>query len=137
METTVKIWDTSNWQCLQTLSGHHGWIMTVAFSPNRDHQLITGSCDRTIKRWDLQTGECLQTYYEHTNWVWSIAYSQDGQSMISAGEDGTINIWEIEQDRPLYTLQLKRPYENTQISASTGLLLGQRQTLKLLGAIED
>jgi WD40 repeat protein len=137
METTVKIWDTSNWQCLQTLSGHHGWIMTVAFSPDRDHQLITGSCDRTIKRWDLQTGECLQTYYEHTNWVWSIAYSHDGQSMISAGEDGTINIWEIEQDRPLHTLQLKRPYENTQISAASGLLLGQRQTLKLLGAIED
>jgi WD40 repeat protein len=99
--------------------------------------LITGSCDRTIKRWDLTTGACLGTYYGHTNWVWSIVYSQDGRSIISASEDGTMKIWDLDRSQPLHTLQLKLPYEDLQISEATGLLLGQRQTLKLLGAVEE
>jgi WD40 repeat protein len=137
MDTTVKVWETTNWECIQTLSGHRGWIMSLAFSPDRQHELITGSCDRTIKRWNLTTGECLGTYYGHTNWVWSIAYSQDGRSIFSASEDGTIAIWDLDRSQPLHTLQLKRPYEDLQISEATGLLLGQRQTLKLLGAVEE
>jgi WD40 repeat protein len=136
MDTTVKVWETTNWACIQTLSGHQGWIMSLAFSPDR-YELISGSCDRTIKRWDLATGECLGTYYGHTNWVWSIAYSQDDRSIFSASEDGTINIWDLDRSQPLHTLQLKRPYEDLQISEATGLLLGQRQTLKLLGAVEE
>jgi WD40 repeat protein len=137
MDTTVKVWETTNWECTQTLSGHLGWIMSLAFSGDRQDELITGSCDRTIKRWDLATGECLRTYYGHTNWVWSIAYGQDGRSIVSASEDGTIEIWDLDLSQPLHTLQLKLPYEDLQISASTGLLLGQRQTLKLLGAVEE
>jgi WD40 repeat protein len=136
MDTTVKVWETSNWDCIQTLSGHQGWIMSLAFSPDR-HELITGSCDRLIKRWDLTTGECLGTYYGHTNWVWSIAYSRDGRSIFSASEDGTMKIWDLDRSQPLHTLQLKLPYTDLQISASTGLSIGQRQTLKLLGAVED
>jgi WD40 repeat protein len=136
MDTTVKVWETTNWECIQTLSGHHGWIMSLAFSPDR-HELISGSCDRVIKRWDIATGACLGTYYGHTNWVWSIAYSQDGRSIISASEDGTMKIWNLDRAQPLHTLQLKLPYQDLQISASTGLLLGQRQTLKLLGAVEE
>jgi WD40 repeat protein len=137
MDTTVKVWETTNWECIQTLSGHQGWIMSLAFSPDRPHELITGSCDRTIKRWDLATGECIRTYYGHTNWVWSIAYSHDGRSIISASEDGTMKIWDLDRSQPLHTLQLKLPYEDLQISDATGLLLGQRQTLKLLGAVEE
>lgn len=152
MDTTAKVWDTSNWQCVQTLVGHQGWIMNVAFSPDRSTELITGSCDRTIKRWDLITGNCLETYTGHTNWVWSICYSPAGRSsdgeatptIFSASEDGTIKIWDLSADggeeiasQPLYSLELKPPYADTNITGATGLLLGQRQTLRLLGAIEN
>jgi WD40 repeat protein len=137
MDTTVKVWETDGWECIQTLSGHQGWIMSVAFSPTRSGELITGSCDRVIKRWDFVTGECLRTYSGHTNWVWSIAYTLDGRSIASASEDGTIKIWDLNRSQPLHTLQLKHPYQGLQIAESTGLLLGQRQTLKLLGAVEE
>jgi WD40 repeat protein len=139
MDTTTKVWDTSTWACLQTLCGHQGWVMNVAFSPDRSGELITGSCDRTVKRWDIATGACLHTYTGHTNWVWSISYSPDGRSIASASEDGTIKLWQLapNPELPPHTLQLQRPYEHTNSTEATGLSLGQRQTLRLLGAIED
>jgi WD40 repeat protein len=144
MDKTVKIWDTSTWTCLQTLTGHQNLIMTLAFSPNPitggtdpEYQLLVGSGDRLITRWNIITGECLQTYAGHANWVWSIDYRPDGLSFVSAGEDETIKIWDIDQSDALHTLQLKRPYEQMNITGVTGLKAGQIQTLKLLGAIED
>jgi WD40 repeat protein len=144
LDTTAKIWDVQTWECLQTLTGSQSWVISVAFSPtpvqnltHTDYQLIGGGCDRVINRWDLITGKCLQTYTGHTNWVWSIAYSQDGLKIASASEDETIKIWEVESNQALHSLRLKRPYEDTNITGATGLLPGQRQTLKLLGAIEE
>jgi WD40 repeat protein len=144
MDKTVKIWDTISWECCQTLTGHQSLTITVAFSPTpitsesqTEYQLIVGSGDRSIKRWNIITGECLQTYTGHTNWVWSIAYSPDGARIASAGEDETIKIWDIEQSQALHTLQLKRPYEQMNITGATGLRSGQIQTLKSLGAIAD
>ncbi len=147
MDKTVKIWDTRNWTCLQTLTGHQNLIMTLAFSPipitvgtnpeyQPEYQLLVGSGDRLITRWQISTGECLQTYTGHTNWVWSIIYSPDGLSFVSAGEDETIKIWNVDQSQALHTLQLQRPYEQINIAGVTGLKPGQIQTLKLLGAIE-
>jgi WD40 repeat protein len=144
MDKTAKIWDSQTWECLQTLTGSQSWVIPVAFSPtpvqdltHTDYQLIGSGCDRVINRWDLITGKCLQTYTGHTNWVWSIAYSQDGQRIASASEDETIKIWELDNGRSCHTLRLQRPYEETNITGATGLLPGQRQTLKLLGAIEE
>jgi WD40 repeat protein len=144
MDKTVKIWDTSNWVCLQTLTGHKNLIMTLAFSPipvttgsHSQYQLLVGSGDRLITRWNISTGECLQTYAGHTNWVWSIAYRPDGLGFVSAGEDQTIKIWEIDHSQAVKTLQIQRPYEQMNIAGVTGLKPGQIQALKLLGAIEN
>uniref|UniRef100_UPI00286A070E WD40 repeat domain-containing protein n=1 Tax=Chamaesiphon sp. OTE_8_metabat_110 TaxID=2964696 RepID=UPI00286A070E len=143
MDNTVKIWNTTNWECLPTKIVHNSLILTVAFSPtpiaatsNPDYHAIVGSGDRLIKRWQIPTGECLQTYTDHQNWVWSIAYSPDGSQIASAGEDETIAIWDVDGDRAIHRLRLSRPYEDLNITGATGLALGQRQTLKLLGAID-
>jgi WD40 repeat protein len=144
MDKTVKIWDTSNWECLQTFTGHQNLIMTLAFSPTPitvgtkpEYQLLVGSGDRLITRWNINTGERLKTYSGHTNWVWSIVYRPDGLSFVSAGEDETIKIWNVDQSHAVHTLQLQRPYEQINITGVTGLKPGQIQTLKSLGAIEN
>jgi WD40 repeat protein len=144
MDKVAKVWDTTNWECWQTLTGQQSWTTTVAFSPqpiasvaSPNYQLLVGGGDRSIRRWDLTTGTCLATYTGHTNWVWSIVYSPDGTKIYSASEDETIKIWHVDRSQSVHTLQLKRPYEDTNIAGATGIQPGQRQTLQLLGAIDN
>ena len=44
----IKIWDTSHWNCLKTLSGHGGGIKNLLFTPD-DRIMISTSSDNTIR----------------------------------------------------------------------------------------
>ncbi|KAF2678860.1 hypothetical protein K458DRAFT_282421, partial [Lentithecium fluviatile CBS 122367] len=46
--------------CLQTLEGHSGAVMSVAFSHDST-RLASASYDNTVKVWDVHSGACLQT----------------------------------------------------------------------------
>jgi WD40 repeat protein len=59
-DKTVKIWDASSGECLQTLEGHRGSVWSVAFSHD-SARLASASGDKTVKIWDASSGECLQT----------------------------------------------------------------------------
>jgi FOG: WD40 repeat len=49
---TVKLWDTATGSVQQTLDGHSGVAMTVAFSPDSKLISSSGSLDETVKLWD-------------------------------------------------------------------------------------
>ena len=59
-DNTVKIWDASSGECLQTLEGHSWGVTSVAFSPD-SARLASASYDNTVKIWDAHSGACLQT----------------------------------------------------------------------------
>jgi WD40 repeat protein len=44
----IKIWDTSQWNCLKILSGHGGGIKNLLFTPD-DSTMISTSSDNTIR----------------------------------------------------------------------------------------
>jgi WD40 repeat protein len=49
----VRVWRGS--RLVHTLTGHKGWVRTVAFGP--DAQLVSAGSDDTIRTWDLATGD--------------------------------------------------------------------------------
>ena len=58
--------------------------------------LATSSEDQTVRLWDAESGQEVLTLRGHTDIVPSVAFSPDGNRLVSAGADGTVQIREAE-----------------------------------------
>ena len=56
--------------------------------------------------------------------------------LASCNQDGTVKLWDGRSATCLETLRVQRPYEKADITGATGLTAAQKETLKLLGAID-
>jgi WD40 repeat protein len=62
-------------------------LQRVALSPN-GRWLAVGGQEKLTRVFDLSTAKQVAAI-SHTGWVWAICFSQDGQYLLSAGDDGT------------------------------------------------
>jgi WD40 repeat protein len=90
-----------------------------------------------IKLWDLDRGKNIATLQGHTSSIRSVAFDPEGRMLVSSSEDGTIRLWDSSTGECLKILTIDRPYEGMNISGVTGLTDAQKETLRILGAIEN
>jgi hypothetical protein len=57
--------------------------------------------------------------------------------LASAGDDGTIKLWDMRSGECRQILHPDRPYERLNITGATGLTEAQKAALKALGAVEE
>ena len=81
-------------QLLAALSGHTSWVLAVRCRAD-GQQFATAGSDHTVKVWDFGQRSCLHTFEEHADQVWSVAYSPDGKRLVSGGEDGKLNVYDV------------------------------------------
>jgi WD40 repeat protein len=117
------------------LQGHSCSVRSICFHPHKD-LLASGSLDCTLKLWDLQQGENISTLKGHTCPIRSVTFDPEGRILVSGSEDGTIRLWDIDSGDCLQILTVDAPYEGMNISGVTGLTDAQKETLRVLGAIE-
>ena len=86
-----------------TLTGHTGYINSVAFSPD-GKRIASGSDDETIKVWDASSRREVMTLKGHTSRLNSVAFSPDGKRLVSGSDDETIKIWDASSGREVMTL---------------------------------
>jgi WD40 repeat protein len=135
-DCSVKVWDLQTGQCLQTLEGHTHAVTKISFHP-QGHLLASGSFDHTLKLWDLEQEKNITTLQGHTSRISSVGFDPEGKMLASSSDDGTIRLWDSSTGECLRILTIARPYEGMNISGVTGLTDAQKETLRILGAIEN
>jgi eukaryotic-like serine/threonine-protein kinase len=103
----VKVWDVSLPSDTPVLEGHRGWAFSAVFQPGGTIAATGGW--GIIHFWDPATGHHLRAIDgPHPAEVRALAYSPDGKALASAGEEGTIKIWEGESDAPRFWINAQQ-----------------------------
>jgi len=71
---------------------HGDTVKSIVGIPN---SILSGSLDRTIKRWDLDSDGLGRDIGEHDQAIYSLETDSESTHLYSAGNDGKINIWAI------------------------------------------
>jgi len=88
----ARLWDLNSGEVLNEFqAGHHH-----AVAIKNQHLLLTGGSGSAIFLWDLESGVQLRRFEGHVDGVRDLAVLSDGRRMLSASDDGSIRLWEIE-----------------------------------------
>ncbi|RIA93265.1 WD40-repeat-containing domain protein [Glomus cerebriforme] len=75
---------------------HKGGIICLDFHPNYNHLMLTGSMDSTCSLINVSTLNTIQTFKDHSKYVVRAKFSIDGNMIVTASYDHTINIYNVE-----------------------------------------
>ncbi|KAJ2161391.1 hypothetical protein GGF46_001486 [Coemansia sp. RSA 552] len=98
-DRTVKVWDSSSFECLRTLAGHDASVLCLKYD---DTALVTGSSDATIIVWDWETGTPQLRLSSHAAGVLDVAF--DSEHIVSCSKDCTIKVWRRSSGKLLRTM---------------------------------
>ncbi|XP_072961667.1 zinc finger CCCH domain-containing protein 17-like [Typha angustifolia] len=97
MDHTIRVWDLTSLQCIQTLSGHTSVVMSVLCW---DQFLLSCSLDKTIKVWvSTDTGQLEVTYtHNEGHGVLTLCGMHDAQAkpvLLSSCNDNTVRLYDL------------------------------------------
>lgn len=110
-DTDIILWDLIAEVGLFRLRGHTDQITSLHFlfpstellnaSGLGEHSgfLLTTGKDALIKVWDLASQHCIETHVAQTNGeCWSLGLSPDQGGCITAGNEGELRVWSIDEN---------------------------------------
>ncbi|KAH9942808.1 WD40 repeat-like protein [Amylocystis lapponica] len=95
---TIKPTYHPPWKLTRVISGHLGWVRSVAVEPG-NKWFATGAGDRVIKIWDLASGELKLSLTGHISTVRGLAVSSRHPYLFSCGEDKMVKCWDLEANK--------------------------------------
>ena len=100
-DSKIKLWDMATKTEIATLP-YGGSITSLSFSPN-GKTLISSAFNRRIAFWDVDKRAFIDHFpVRGSNILRYASYTLDGEKIVSATQDGDIEIWEIDWDLNTY-----------------------------------
>ena len=99
------MWSIRDGTCVKSLEGSDSSILSLVWNETGDRLISTGS-DGIIRLWDLGGAETTDVLKAHDDRCWSLIKMKD--SIISAGADGQVIIWE-DISETVYVEQQQEP----------------------------
>jgi len=128
-DRTLKIWDASSGQLLNSVQATNADITSVTYSPSGDY-IATTDHDLTAKLWDSQTLTQITSFEGHDSSLLALAFSPDGERLVTSSNSYVENlfVWDIASGQKIaelgqHGLQVAAPIrfdpDNNWIAAAT------------------
>ncbi|KAF9350863.1 hypothetical protein BGX34_000955, partial [Mortierella sp. NVP85] len=103
LNASIRVYSTSSWELVRTLTGHMNGVNCIAYSPTGD-RIVSGSKDYTARLWNAEAGTCIHILKGHRDHVNSVAFSPRGDTVASASTDRTVRVWDVGTGECRFTL---------------------------------
>ena len=124
-DTRTKLWRADTGELLWTFTGHTDWVEEVRFSAD-GRFLSSTSWDSTARVIDVATGKELHQFrHDKNTGVASAWFGAGDQTLVTAGSDHTIRVWDLKTEQPLMKVEVGRD-GNAQI---TSIAVNRKGTL--------
>ena len=104
-DKTIRLWNTIG-KCVSVIKegSHSEWVSCVRFVPNsKGSKFVSAGWDRKVKTWTIEDSCKLESTISHHNgFINTVAFSPDGSIMATAGKDGVIAMWTLNNGTGLY-----------------------------------
>lgn len=115
----VRLVDLRSGANTHSLAGHHGALLSLAWSPTLDYILASGGVDGTVRLWDIRkssgqlgvldmedstgiagtdgmgkSSQSRDTGKAHHGAVNGLTWTDDGYHLVSAGHDERVRVWD-------------------------------------------
>ncbi|KAG2738089.1 WD40 repeat-like protein [Suillus brevipes Sb2] len=93
-DSSIRTWNTTNWQQTVVLDKHTDRVIGIAISPN-DRILASVSRDKTARLWNLDNGQPISSPIQHTDEVNCVSFSAGGKQLATGCDDNNAYIWDV------------------------------------------
>ncbi|KAJ0395737.1 hypothetical protein P43SY_004268 [Pythium insidiosum] len=119
-DRAVKVFDVDKGFCTHNFRRHSGIVTLVKFHPDPKRLLlVSASDDATVRLWDLYAQAEVACIQDHMSPATSVAFSTDGYTLLSAGRDRVVNVWDLRDHVLRQTVVVHEAIEGLQVVPSS------------------
>ncbi len=122
-DNTVKLWDPEKGILLATLSGHADDVTALAISPDGSSVASGTGQDDIVRIRKVPANLRLGILSGHSKPVGKVSFSPDSKALVSASEDGTAKLWNVETETDILALKGQTRSVNFPVFSSSGNLI--------------